>query len=110
MCFVFRYPKDSFISSDAMSKLRQKNPGTVRTPEEDRGRANYTMDYTVDLSRAAIISPHIPDVCSEAGDATFVRHEDIVVWALAQGKAVLTGASAKKERTAVVGMCVVDWV
>lgn len=38
MCFIFHFTKDSFISSDAMSKLRQKNPSTVRTPEEDLGR------------------------------------------------------------------------
>lgn len=86
MCFIFHFPKDAFISSDAMSKLRQKNPGTIRTPEEDRGRANYTMDYTVDLSRSAVLSPHITDLCSEASEASYTRYEDIQLWAAAQGK------------------------
>lgn len=86
MCFVFHFPKDAFISSDAMSKLRQKNPGTIRTPEEDRGRQNYTMDYTVDLTRSTVFSPHITELCSEAAEASFTRYEDVQLWATAQGQ------------------------
>ncbi|XP_017771006.1 PREDICTED: out at first protein-like, partial [Nicrophorus vespilloides] len=84
MCFVFHFSKDAFISSDAMSKLRQKNPGTVRTPEEDRGRENYTMNYSVDVTRAGIISPHIPEVCSEAIGNTYTRQEDVQMWSATQ--------------------------
>ncbi|XP_030758835.1 out at first protein [Sitophilus oryzae] len=80
MCFIFHFPKDSFISSDAMSKLRQKNPSTVRTPEEDLGRVNHTMDYVVVLKHADIISPFIRDICAEAGQATYTRYEDILKW------------------------------
>ncbi|KAF7287227.1 hypothetical protein GWI33_002046 [Rhynchophorus ferrugineus] len=80
MCFIFHFPKDSFISSDAMSKLRQKNPSTVRTPEEDLGRVNHTMDYVVLLKHSGIISPFIVDICSEAGQATYTRYEDILKW------------------------------
>lgn len=69
-----------------MSKLRQKNPGTIRTPEEDKGRFNYTMDYTVDVANAAIISPHIAETCNEASSSTYTRHEDVVVWASIQGR------------------------
>lgn len=86
MCFIFHFSKDVFISSDAMSKLRQKNPGTVRTPEEDKGRENYTMDYTVNLSQSTIISPHISELCFEAKDSSYTRHEDIQMWAISQGK------------------------
>ncbi|XP_018324718.1 out at first protein [Agrilus planipennis] len=85
MCFIFHTTRDAFISSDAMSKLRQKNPGTIRTPEEDRGRQNYTMTYSVDLGRSSIISPHISDMCTEASDATYTRYEDIQQWATSQG-------------------------
>lgn len=85
MCFIFHFPKDAFISSDAMSKLRQKNPGTVRTPEEDRGRENYTMDYTVNLAQSAVISPHIAELCSEAPESSYTRYEDVQMWSLAQG-------------------------
>ncbi|RZC35479.1 OAF domain containing protein, partial [Asbolus verrucosus] len=84
VCFIFHFDKDSFISSDAMSKLRQKNPSTIRTPEEDLGRTNYTMDYTVVLPHSGLISPYISDLCAEAGEATYTRHVDLVLWAAAQ--------------------------
>lgn len=58
----------------------------IRTPEEDRGRANYTMDYTVDLATSGVISPHVADVCVEAPTSTYTRHEDVVLWAAAQGR------------------------
>lgn len=89
MCFIFHFQKDSFISSDAMAKLRQKNPSTIRTPEEDNGRTNRTMDYVVLLQHSGIISPHIADLCNEAGSATYTRHEDIAKWAVLQGKSFL---------------------
>ncbi|GLH05596.1 Out at first protein [Gryllus bimaculatus] len=58
MCFVCHFRKGDFISSDAMSKLRQKNPGTVRTAEEDRGRDNFTMELLLDVGRSALVSRH----------------------------------------------------
>ncbi|XP_066253889.1 out at first protein [Euwallacea similis] len=85
MCFIFHFAKDSFISSDAMSKLRQKNPSTVRTPEEDLGRVNHTMDYVVVLKHSGIISPFIRDACAEAGQATYTRYEDIMKWSNIHG-------------------------
>lgn len=88
MCFIFHYSKDSFIPSDAMAKLRQKNPSTIRTPEEDLGRTNHTMDYVVLLKHSSIISPHIAEVCAEAGVATYTLHEDVVKWATLQGKKI----------------------
>lgn len=86
MCFIFHISKDAFISSDAMSKLRQKNPGTIRTPEEDKGRENYTMDNTVILEKSAVISPHIAEMCAEAISSTYTRFEDVKIWAALQGK------------------------
>lgn len=85
MCFVCHFHKGDFISTDAMAKLRQKNPGTVRTPEEDRGHENYTMDYFVDLSKSAVLSKHIAGMCSEASDATYTRHSDIELWGTLPG-------------------------
>ncbi|KAH1022136.1 hypothetical protein HUJ04_011577 [Dendroctonus ponderosae] len=80
MCFISHFPKDSFISSDAMSKLRQKNPSTVRTPQEDLGRLNHTMDYSVVLKHSHIISPFIKDICAEAGQASYTLYKDIMKW------------------------------
>lgn len=85
MCFVCHFQKNEFISADAMSKLRQKNPGTVRMPEEDRGRDNYTMDYFVDISRSGVISRHIATLCAEAANATYIRRQDLLLWASQPG-------------------------
>lgn len=97
MCFVCHIQKDEFISSDAMAKLRQKNPGTIRTPEEDRGLENFTMDVFVDVPRSAVISKHIVDLCSEAADATYTRRADIELWARQPGRSLSSLLGAIKE-------------
>lgn len=84
MCFVCHFQKGEFISSDAMSKLRQKNPGAVRVPEEDRGREMLPMDLWVEVgssSASSAISRHIPTLCAEATDATYARESDLELWA-----------------------------
>ncbi|XP_034944018.1 out at first protein [Chelonus insularis] len=80
MCFVNHFYKMDFISSDAMSKLRQKNPGTIRVAEEDKGYMNYTMDLFVDVSKSPIISKHVATFCSDALETTFTRNEDLKQW------------------------------
>lgn len=81
MCFIMRFFKSNFISSDAMSKLRQKNPGTVRTPEEDRGTEEVELDVSVDVSRSNILSPHIAQMCALATTSTYASDRDIKLWA-----------------------------
>ncbi|KXJ83923.1 hypothetical protein RP20_CCG026023 [Aedes albopictus] len=81
MCFVTKFQKGDFITADAMAKLRQKNPSTIRTPEEDKGKENYTMTGWVVLDRAAPISRHIAPLCSEAPDSTYARDVDLKAWA-----------------------------
>uniref|UniRef100_A0A1B6DUF9 Out at first protein n=1 Tax=Clastoptera arizonana TaxID=38151 RepID=A0A1B6DUF9_9HEMI len=97
MCFVCHINKDEFISSDAMAKLRQKNPGAVRLPEEDRGRDNYTLDLFVDVARSSVISKHIAVLCSEAADATYTRRADLEVWSQQSGVSLSTLLSVVKE-------------
>lgn len=80
MCFVNHFYKVDFISSDAMSKLRQKNPGTVRVAEEDRGHVNYTMDLFLDVSQSKEISKHVTILCAEAAGSTYTRNDDIKQW------------------------------
>ncbi|XP_063991106.1 out at first protein [Diachasmimorpha longicaudata] len=80
MCFVNHFYKMDFISSDAMAKLRQKNPGTIRVADEDRGYTNYTMDLFLDVSKSKIISKHIATLCTEAADSTYTRREDLKQW------------------------------
>lgn len=80
MCFVNHFSKMDFISSDAMAKLRQKNPGTIRVADEVRGYTNYTMDLFLDVSKSKIISKHIATLCTEAADSTYTRREDLKQW------------------------------
>ncbi|UYV62252.1 OAF [Cordylochernes scorpioides] len=79
MCFVTRLGKSDFISADAMSKLRQRNPGAVRQPEEDRGRELVAMDLGLEPSsrEAILVSPHLPGLCQEAAGSTFLRGADL---------------------------------
>lgn len=86
MCFVCHSSRSEFIAADAMAKLRQKNPGAVRIPEEDRGRDNYTMDHWVIIDRSSVISKHIKGVCGEAAQSTFARGEDVRLWAALPGE------------------------
>uniref|UniRef100_A0A1B6L0A5 Out at first protein n=1 Tax=Graphocephala atropunctata TaxID=36148 RepID=A0A1B6L0A5_9HEMI len=102
MCFVCHIDKNEFISADAMSKLRQKNPGTIRIPEEDRGRENFTMDLFVDVARAAVISKHVPALCAEAGDATYTRRVDIDLWSQMPGASRTSLLSAVREYNGLV--------
>ena len=59
----------------------QKNPGTIRQPEEDRGKEQHDLDLFVTLDMSSIISPHIKTMCGEAGNATYAREADLKAWA-----------------------------
>lgn len=64
----------------------QKNPSTIRQPEEDRGKENFTMTAWVDLERSSPISRHMSSLCLEAKDSTYVRIVDLKSWAELPGK------------------------
>ncbi|KAF8793795.1 Out at first protein like [Argiope bruennichi] len=81
LCFVTQLTKNDFISADAMSKLRQRNPGAVRQPEEDRGRELLEMDLSVELDKSSVISPHLPNLCEEATHSAYAREVDLRSWA-----------------------------
>lgn len=66
--------------------ILQKNPSTIRQPDEDRGRENYTMTGWVEIERSTPISRHIPALCSEANNSTYVRDVDLKAWAELPGK------------------------
>ncbi|XP_054168777.1 out at first protein-like [Oppia nitens] len=80
-CFVTHLPKNEFISTDAMSKLRQRNPGAIRQAEDDKGKELYEMDLQIVVNKSSIISKHLPKVCSEATNSTFTREIDLRFWA-----------------------------
>ncbi|XP_037824940.1 out at first protein, partial [Lucilia sericata] len=88
MCFVTKFQKGDFISSDAMAKLRQKNPSTIRTPEEDKGKETFTMTSWVHLNRSQPITRHLISVCGEAVDATYIRDVDLKAWSELPGSSI----------------------
>ncbi|KAH3701844.1 out at first protein-like [Dreissena polymorpha] len=77
MCFVTRFGKNEFISSDAMSKLRQKNPTAIRSPEEDRGMETRELNLAVNLEKSGVLSPYLKSVCENAADAIYAQDSDI---------------------------------
>ncbi|KAM8818540.1 out at first protein homolog isoform 2-T2 [Rhynchonycteris naso] len=84
LCFVTRLHHNEIIPSEAMAKLRQKNPRAVRQAEEVRGLEHLHMDIAVNFSQGALLSPHLRNVCAEAVDAIYTRQEDVKFW-LEQG-------------------------
>ncbi|KAL3219159.1 hypothetical protein MRX96_030609 [Rhipicephalus microplus] len=51
LCFLIRFNRLGFISVDAMSKLRQRNPLAEREPEDDRGRELVQLDLSATFAR-----------------------------------------------------------
>lgn len=80
LCFVTRLHHNDIIPSEAMAKLRQKNPRAVRQAEEVRGLEHLLMDAAVNFSQGALLSPHLRNVCAEAADAIYTRQEDVRFW------------------------------
>jgi len=69
-CFLSSSPPD-IIPPEAVTKLRQKHPGTVRVAEENKGTS--VVDNTVGLvvSRSGVLSNHLATMCKEAKETTF---------------------------------------
>ncbi|XP_069110549.1 out at first protein-like [Argopecten irradians] len=95
LCFVTRFNKNEFISADAMSKLRQKNPTAIRQPEEERPPELHTMDTQVYQDRGGLISPHLTSTCSDAGESIYTKESDVRQWARVPGRAGLMGTVQK---------------
>ncbi|XP_035677153.1 out at first protein-like [Branchiostoma floridae] len=113
ICQVTKFSKNEFISSDAMSKLRQKNPGTIRNAEDDKGQEHLVMDMGVDLEKSAVISRHIYNICAEAGAATYTRETDLKYLAKGDNKTLTTLLQATRRLTpsrAVRCMDSSDWL
>lgn len=100
LCFVIRFGKNEFISSDAMSKLRQKNPTAIRIPEEEKGLETHIMDLELDLSATESVqtlSPHIYNICKEAPESTYTKESDLNIIARTSGKDGNTWISRAKK-------------
>ncbi|XP_001380335.3 out at first protein homolog [Monodelphis domestica] len=80
LCFITRLHHNEIIPSEAMAKLRQKNPRAVRQAEEVRGLEQLRMDMAVNFTKGSWLSPHIHNVCAEAREAIYTREEDAKFW------------------------------
>ncbi|CAE1280043.1 unnamed protein product [Acanthosepion pharaonis] len=69
-----------------MSKLRQKNPTAIRTPEDDKGRETHEQDHVVHLEKSHVISPYIYNICREAHDKIYARDADLRILSRSLGK------------------------
>ncbi|CAL1545524.1 unnamed protein product [Lymnaea stagnalis] len=97
VCFITRFLRNDFISSDAMSKLRQKNPTAIRTPEEEMEMTTHILDVMVNVDKAYVISPYAFNICSEAKDATYAQELDLRTISKSLGKDYITLISATSE-------------
>ncbi|XP_063822966.1 out at first protein [Ostrinia nubilalis] len=78
LCFLTHAAQADFIAPDAMAKLRQKNPGTVRVAEEDKGWRQTTATAWAERA-ASVLSPPAARHCARA--AVFLRAADLARWA-----------------------------
>ncbi|KAM3959552.1 BRICHOS-like domain-containing protein out at first [Aphomia sociella] len=80
LCFLSHAAQADFIAPDAMAKLRQKNPGTVRVAEEDKGWRQTTA--TAWAGRATrLLSPAAASHCGAARERVYLRASDLSRWA-----------------------------
>lgn len=98
ICFLARFSHSDFISSDAMSKLRQKNPTAIRTPEEEKSPTVYTHDLLADLSKSHVISPYIYNICNDAIDAIYFTEADLRTISRSLSKDYATMMSAMQKQ------------
>lgn len=75
-CFVSAYNGD-MIPAEAVTKLRQKHPGTVRIAEENRGTTVQDNPVRLNQTRFSSISGHLVDLCREAGQTTFSSEHEL---------------------------------
>jgi len=66
-CYISHFNADDYIPSDAMRKLRQKNPWTIRTAEENLGTDTAHMDIFLNMTRLGKSElPYVRKLCGSA--------------------------------------------
>lgn len=80
LCFISRLDHGELIPSQAMARLRQKNPHVVRSAEEVYGVERLSMNAVVNMSISWHLSTHIRNVCREAQDLVYTREQDVKHW------------------------------
>lgn len=54
----------------------QRNPGTIRQAEDDKGIDYNYMNLIIDIKKSSVISPHITNICANTSNI-FTRDIDI---------------------------------
>ncbi|XP_067293906.1 out at first protein homolog [Pseudorasbora parva] len=80
LCFISHLDHGELIPSEAMARLRQKNPHVVRSAEERRGVEQFTMNVVLNMSGSWHLSTHIRNVCRDARDLVYTRQQDVQHW------------------------------
>ncbi|XP_026752167.2 out at first protein [Galleria mellonella] len=80
LCFLSHAAQADFIAPDAMAKLRQKNPGTVRVAEEDKGWRQTTASAWAGRA-TRLLSAAAAAHCAAARDRVYLRAADLTRWA-----------------------------
>ncbi|XP_072549948.1 out at first protein homolog [Salminus brasiliensis] len=80
LCFITRLEHGEIIPSEAMVRLRQKNPHVVRTAEEKNGIERMNLNVAVNLTLSWHLSSHIRNVCQDARDIIYTREQDMKHW------------------------------
>ncbi|GBP53469.1 Out at first protein [Eumeta japonica] len=93
ICFLTHAAHSDFIAPDAMAKLRQKNPGTVRVAEEERGWRQLTATAWAGAA-LKFLSPAGAKHCQEAKDAVYLRAVDLARWPARPGMEEASVSSA----------------
>lgn len=77
LCFVNHFASGDFISVEAVSKLRQKNPQTIRVAEESQSARLHQIDATLDPSKSYLISTYIQKLCSSPQAMIFTSEDEL---------------------------------
>lgn len=80
LCFITRLSHNEIIPSESMARLRQKNPHTVRTPEERKPTETLSMTVAVNVTQAWQLSALVYNTCSVARDAVYTSEADMRHW------------------------------
>lgn len=75
-CFVSAYSGD-MIPSEAVTKLRQKLPGTVRLADENRGTVVQDNPVRLNQSGFSAVSGQLSGLCREAAMTTFSSEHEL---------------------------------
>lgn len=78
LCFISSYTGD-LIAPEAVMKLRQKHPKTVRIAEDDLGEIvqDSPLKLVPSSARLASISSHLSYLCRDARDSTFTSEHEL---------------------------------